>query len=326
MSPVGPPPPPPPAPNPTPSPESRAPLILLGNIIPQIFATAFAVARILSKSWLGGGRHTWGADDTTLTLSWLASLALTTTACLQTRHGAGRHLATLAASDVAPGLQLAYATLLLYNLALALTKVSACLLYARVFADRRNRALCVAALCFVAAYTLPLEAVSAAQCRPVAAVWGKGGRCIDTVPAFYASAACNVVADVWIIAHAVPRVLPLQIPRRQKGLLLFFLSLGWLTIIASIIRVVRISTILREPDKTWVSYDSSIWSAVEVDVGLVCVSAPATWKLVKKVAPGFAEAMTTRQHHPSDRRSSGGGGGDGGSNNEAANDAAGGTR
>lgn len=62
-------------------------------------------------------------------------------------------------------------------------------------------------------------------------------------------------------------------------------------IVASVVRVVRISTILHEEDKTWASYDSSIWSAVEVDVGLICVSAPATRKLMKKIAPGFMRSF-----------------------------------
>ncbi|KAK0609017.1 hypothetical protein DIS24_g12586, partial [Lasiodiplodia hormozganensis] len=246
------------------SPPSRAPLILLGNILPQSLATLFVLARITTRSLLS--RHnTWGPDDTTLTLSWLSSLALTTLSCLQTRYGAGQHLATVPLSNLKPSLQLAYATLLLYNLTLCLTKVSVSLFYLRVFADRWNKPLSLAALAFVVVYTVPLEVVSIAQ-----------------------------------------------------------------TIIAAIIRAVRISTILRSADKTWVSYDSSIWSAVEVDVGLICASAPATWKLVKKVAPRFAEAMTNdRSSSPSSGRGGGGGGGgeiSSGSNgtDDALNDAGGG--
>lgn len=218
------------------SPPSRAPLILLGNILPQSLATLFVLARIATKSLLS---RTWGSDDTTLTLSWLSSLALTVLSCLQTRYGAGQHLASVPLSNLKPSLQLAYATLLLYNLTLCLTKVSISLFYLRVFADRWNKPLSLAALTFVVAYTVPLEIVSVAQCRPVAGVWdraalvaeGKEVTCIDTIPAFYTSAVCNILADAWLIVHAVPRVLGLQMGRRQKGLLLFFLSLGWLYVI-----------------------------------------------------------------------------------------------
>lgn len=104
------------------------------------------------------------------------------------------------------------------------------------------------------------------------------------------------------------------------------------TIIAAIFRAVRISTILHSADKTWVSYDSSIWSAVEVDVGLICASAPATWKLVKKVAPRFAEAMTSGRSSSSasssgrrgGRRIRSGDGGSSGGTDDALNDAGGG--
>lgn len=42
----------------------------------------------------------------------------------------------------------------------------------------------------------------------------------------------------------------------------------------------------------------TIWSAVEVDVGLICVAAPATKPLFKKMAPDFLRSLTTRISHP----------------------------
>ncbi|GME39093.1 Integral membrane protein [Neofusicoccum parvum] len=276
---------------------SRAPAILIGNLIPQALASLFVLARIACKLHLDW-RRTWAHEDTVICLSWATSLALTVMSCLQTRYGAGQHIYAIPLRSLKPALQLAYGTLIAYNLALALTKISVCLFYLRVFcsdpAAARSRRLVVCCMAFVAAYTVPLEIVSIAQCRPASAVWEPGlagARCVDTVPAFYASAASNMAVDAALVAFVVPRVLPLPVPRRQKAVLLFFVSLGWVIIIASIVRVVRISTILRAEDKTWVSYDSSIWSAVEVDVGLICVSAPATRKLLQKIAPGFARSF-----------------------------------
>lgn len=163
--------------------------------------------------------------------------------CLQTRYGAGQHVWNVPLSSLKPGLQLAYGTLLVYNLALSLTKISVCLFYLRVFgsssssASRTNRLLCIACIGFVVAYTIPLEVVSIVQCRPPDAVWntapGESAQCIDTIPAFYTSAACNMAVDLWLIAYAVPRVLPLPLPRRQKVVLLFFVSLGWMYVVWS---------------------------------------------------------------------------------------------
>ncbi|KAK7729440.1 hypothetical protein SLS57_001925 [Botryosphaeria dothidea] len=244
--------------------------ILIGNIIPQALASLFVLARLACKTCFDRG-NTWGLDDTAICFAWATSLSLTTMSCLQTRYGAGQHVWNVPLSSLKPGLQLAYGTLLVYNLALSLTKISVCLFYLRVFgsssssASRTNRLLCIACIGFVVAYTIPLEVVSIVQCRPPDAVWntapGESAQCIDTIPAFYTSAACNMAVDLWLIAYAVPRVLPLPLPRRQKVVLLFFVSLGWMVIVASVVRVVRISTILHEEDKTWVSYDSSIWSA-----------------------------------------------------------------
>ena len=62
--------------------------------------------------------------------------------------------------------------------------------------------------------------------------------------------------------------------------------------IAGIIRVIRISTILTIPDVTWVSYDSSIWSAVEINVSIICAAAPALKPIFKRYMPNFMYSLS----------------------------------
>lgn len=160
----------------------------------------------------------------------VTSIAHTITSCLTTKYGAGVHIENLPIPTLKGNLQLQYASLLLYNLALALTKTSICLFYLRIFADDLNRRLALTALAFIVASTVPLELVSVFQCTPVTKVWAKeeDGICIGMFAHFWASVAVNMIADVWLLVQVVPNILPLQIPRRQKMVLLSVVSLGWL--------------------------------------------------------------------------------------------------
>lgn len=277
--------------------ENRTGAIFAGNFIPQIIASVFVIARIISKAWI---RRKWGADDSILCVAWALSLVLTALSCIQTDYGAGIHIEELPGSTIKINAKIDYASFLLYNLALSLTKISICLFYLDIFADPLNRILTKIAFVYIVLYTIPLVLVSAFQCIPVAAFWNPRmeASCINMYPHLVASAVCNMVADAWLTVQVVPNILPLQLPKRQKMILLFVVSLGWLVIIASIFRICRLNAVTDPRDFTWADYDVTIWSAVEVDVGLICVAAPATKPLFKKMAPDFLRSLTTRISHP----------------------------
>lgn len=110
--------------------------------------------------------------------------------------------------------------------------------------------------------------------------------------AFWTSIACNLISDVWLIVFAAPRVWGLKMQGRQKLALLATLTLGWVVVIAAIIRAVRISAIIHSPDATWRSYDSSIWSAVEINTSIICAAGPALKPLFRRFAPGFMYSLS----------------------------------
>jgi len=88
--------------------------------------------------------------------------------------------------------------------------------------------------------------------------------------------------------------------KTQKIALLSTLTLGWVVVLAAIVRVVRISSILTAKDTTWVSYDSSIWASVEINVSLICAAAPALKPIFKRYMPGLVYSLSgkTSQSRP----------------------------
>lgn len=60
-------------------------------------------------------------------------------------------------------------------------------------------------------------------------------------------------------------------------------------VIAAIIRVVRLAAVFSDArgDSTWTFYDVSIWTSIEVSVGIFCVSAPAMKPIIRRYTPGL---------------------------------------
>ncbi|KAI4727659.1 hypothetical protein E4T49_04516 [Aureobasidium sp. EXF-10728] len=269
-------------------PETRAPYILLGNILPFLLATVFYFGRVYSRAAI---LRTFGWDDWLLTAGYIAALANCIMACLLTKFGGGLHEADARPSTVVPSLKLLYGTLIAYQFSLCFTKLSLCALYLKVFTtSRSSRIFLYSVFAFVAVATIILECVSIFQCNPVEGVWNiaiQKKKCIDTIPAFYASTVESVLVDVLLIAFAAPKIMRLNLHARQKNALLFTICLGGIPVIASIVRAVRVSNILHVEDKTWVSFDSSIWSAVDANVSIICASIPSLKPLLRQIAPRF---------------------------------------
>jgi hypothetical protein len=167
---------------------------------------------------------------------------------LSTQYGSGHHLADVPPSDFEPNLQLTFSTAILYLTTLAFTKISICLFYLRLFTDRLSRNVVITTIIWIVVYTTPFLVTWIFQCDPI---WGyydysANPKCINTTPIFYTSSICNIVTDAWLIFFIAPKIWGLTIPRKQKAALLFIITLGWLVIIAAIVRIVRTTLAVNE--------------------------------------------------------------------------------
>lgn len=146
---------------------------------------------------------------------------------------------------------------------------------------------------------IPLEFISIFQCRPISAFWTetvrKAQMCLDIRPAFYFNGASNILTDIILIVVAFSQVLQLQVHKRQKIALLAVLSLGWLAVLAGILRMARTAPVLNQRvDPLWDSYEFNVWSAVEVNVSIICVAAPCMKPLLLRWIPRLLGSAASR--------------------------------
>ncbi|KAF2015855.1 hypothetical protein BU24DRAFT_422160 [Aaosphaeria arxii CBS 175.79] len=206
--------------------------------------------------------------------------------------GAGNHSSTVDSPlDFVMMQQYAYVAQLVTIPALALSKISICLFYYRVFdSDRRGRRLIMALIITMISTSIPLTAKTIFQCQPIEAYWTEmrpDDKCMHDLPYMYFYGSLNVLVDIGLIAIVLPRVIGLNLNKRQKGALVGIVLLGWLAAIAGIVRMVRVgqTLLVYKYDPMWNAYDISIWTSTEIYVSLICAAAPGTKPLMSKLLP-----------------------------------------
>ena len=164
-----------------------------------------------------------------------------------------------------------------------------CISYRSVFhSDKISRMTLTVAIMLLITTGITFEFVSIFQCNPISHFWNDPFHrtCINIQPAFYSNGVSNLLTDVMLIVIVVLQVLKLQMHQRQKIALLAVVSLGWLAVIAGIIRMVRVSRLVGPlVDPAWDAYDITIWTGLEVHISLFCAAAPCIRPLVLKLMP-----------------------------------------
>lgn len=166
----------------------------------------------------------------------------------ETQWGLGRHVWTMSkehftpymkvsktthAADVLPTLVLTnsqafYSSIVVYNVAVCLTKISIVLQYRRIFIQTFLRHITLGFLILLSAWGITLSVMLPLVCTPVESFWNRAvpGRCMNFKTVWYVMAGVNVATDFALFIMPIPVVSSLQLPRRQKLMLLAIFGLG----------------------------------------------------------------------------------------------------
>ena len=127
-------------------------------------------------------------------------------------------------------MQAFYSSIVVYNEAVCLVKISILLQYRRIFAGPIMQRLTMVGLVFISAWAVTLAFLLTLACIPVAKFWDASieGRCLDNLTIWYVMAGVNLVTDFSIFSMPLPVIRNLQLPRQQKFLLMGVFGLGFL--------------------------------------------------------------------------------------------------
>ncbi|KAM0200185.1 hypothetical protein ACHAPI_002609 [Fusarium lateritium] len=283
----------------------RGPAVFAVTTATLVLATVFVAARIVSRTFIVRN-ITW--DDRVMILAWLFAFFLSFTICFGVHNGLGRHDENIDLGRLPALRRCEYVFSILYNPALMATKTSILIFYLRL-AKHTQRVLRFASWLTLAIVNIAgviLTFMNVFQCRPTQAAWDMNydehARCIPLLTEFICSSPVNIVTDLAILALPIPVLTGMRLPSRQKTILVLTFTVGIFVTVVDVVRIYYLQQAITAPTSTttdpqsrfggqtdfaWNASRSLMWSAVEVNVGMMCACVPTLKPLVLKLLPSM---------------------------------------
>lgn len=233
-----------------------------------------------------------------------------------TSKGLGRHDADIPDSWLTGLHQTEYAFTILYNPALMATKTSILIFYLRMARNTQKllRIASYVTLVIVNVAGVVLTFLNAFQCDPPRAAYTTNtpGKCISIVTLYLCSAPVNIITDLAILVLPIPVLTGMRLPQRQKTVLVLTFALGIFVTVVDVIRIYYLQQAVNSQsfaegrlgtgfDFSWNASSALMWSAVEVNIGIICACIPTLKPLFKRILPSM---ITDRSPSGTDKEAS----------------------
>ncbi|KAK7942394.1 Satratoxin biosynthesis SC1 cluster protein 4, partial [Apiospora aurea] len=233
----------------------------------------------------------WQTPTGLVTVAMAMSILMTVFVKKDIDHGLTYHVWDILQSTYHIGERL-YGLLsyLTFILSVSFAKASMLVFYTRLAPQLWVRAV---------AYSLTAIFVESLSCRPLRGIVNEtlsdvDGACDGFYPGYVAVSCLNIVMDVVILLLPVPIVIPLQIPTRQKVLLVLTFATGVFVCVVAIYRVSYIPTLEASDDYDWYAVPDMILCFLEVNAGIVCASVPALCPFFTRYFPALISSHGKR--------------------------------
>ncbi|KAG4437240.1 hypothetical protein IFR05_007294 [Cadophora sp. M221] len=284
---------------------SRGRSVFVVTTVTFVLATFFVAARLISR--FGVLRHRT-ADDWVMILAWFLAFGLSFSIDYGTSKGLGRHDVDIPPSWLGPLRGSEYAFTIIYNPALMATKTSILIFYLRMSRNTQQilRIASYVTLAVVNIAGVVLTFLNAFQCSPVSAAYDptkSNQKCISIVTLYLCSAPVNIITDLAILVLPIPVLTGMRLPQRQKTILILTFALGVFVTIVDVVRIYYLQQAVDSQsiahsrlgtgvDFAWTASTALMWSAVEVNIGIICACIPTLKPLVKRILPSMITDRT----------------------------------
>ncbi|GFF41004.1 hypothetical protein IFM58399_06117 [Aspergillus lentulus] len=285
--------------------ENRGPVILAATSIVTISALLTVLARMYVRVFM---IRNVGADDYTMALTMVLSLAGWAIIIPEVVYGAGRHTAYVMDTAVKAN-QLNFATQGIYMWAIGLVKVSIGLFLLRFTPRRGYRVFIWAIIVFMSLYTTICFFTLIFQCQNIRSIWDPSvtSKCFNPTQLLqlsYTNTALNILTDLIFAILPAFMLRHLQVNRRVKASLVCILGLGIFACAAAFVKLSILPNYGRTGDFLWDYTDLTIWVVVECNTGIIAGSLPTLKPLFKQVLGSYgSQGSHSHSHYHSHSRS-----------------------
>ncbi|PGH31228.1 hypothetical protein GX50_06013 [[Emmonsia] crescens] len=285
------------------NPETRGPGLIITVLLFHIIGSTMVALRCYTRTRI---TFSFGIDDIWILLTIIPSTGLAT--CVLTaniNYGWDRHVWDLEAHKFKPGMHLATACYVFFAIATATTKLSLLAFYRRLLSPISHKSYKWVILVMEILAILSGLAYASGMpflCNPIGAAWdftpplyrpAYDYHCVDRFAVTFAASIGNTLLDLLTMLLPIPIAWQLRLPIRQRLAVIGIFCLGAIVVVASCIKTRYIVSAIGESyDEQFDAYPLWIMSIVEIDLGIICASAPALRPLVSRYMPKVFGSMS----------------------------------
>src|SRR5579871_876963 len=146
------------------------------------------------------------------------------------------------------------------------------------------------------------------QCRPIGVAFEtpipSSATCENIVTLYLSTAPLNIITDLAILFLPMPVLTAMRLPRKQKVILIITFGFGFFVTVVDVVRIAYLQQaassylaaiqnnsnstgahLRNTTDIPWYASLSFMWSAVEVNIGIMCGCVPGLKPLVSRFIP-----------------------------------------
>ncbi|KAG7409469.1 Satratoxin biosynthesis SC1 cluster protein 4 [Fusarium oxysporum f. sp. rapae] len=246
--------------------------------------------------------HSLGWDDRVMAAAQFLAIGSAVAIGLENNYGLGHHTWEQSKENYIAYMKAFYASVIIYNVAMCFVKIGILLQYRRVFTIPILQRLTFYGLVIMVTWTITIVFLNTLICVPVAKFWNSTlpGHCTDRLTVWYVMAGYNLVTDITVFCMPLPVIGSLNLPRKQKIMLLGIFSIGFCTCAISIYRIRTLKTAASTEDPNWDNVDAAMWSFLEVTLAIITSCLPTLRPLFSKLMPKLFASGFGRSTRPSD--------------------------
>ncbi|KAI1337741.1 integral membrane protein [Xylariaceae sp. FL0016] len=263
-------------------PETRGPVGKIVGSILITLATAILAIRLYARKKITRG---FGLDDTLIFCAYVPATVFVISGLIaEEKLQWNRHIWDVEPKFFVPDLKFGLVTLILFDVATGLTKLSMLAMIYRLtsasHAKAKSRTVLVLAV-IIGIDSFVFIIVEIFQCRPISSYWeisAEPKHCIDEGAHLAAANLINTITDFIIVLLPISTIMGLELPTKQRIIVSCLLCTGLLACGAGIARTYFQFQLSHSSDfdTTWDAWAVWFCSAIELYLGIICASVPAT--------------------------------------------------
>ncbi|KAE8151264.1 hypothetical protein BDV25DRAFT_97957 [Aspergillus avenaceus] len=249
-----------------------------------------------------------GIDDILIVIALIFAIAMGAVVSVATEHyGCNRHIWDVPLEWIPTDSKFNLIFQILFSISSSITKLALLWFCKRLLGTGSKGGLklynivLILGMALVAALCIIFLFFCIFQCSPIHAYWDLQPdyphRCLDEGNVVFAASVVNIFTDFLSTVLPMPLIWNLKLPARQRIAVISIFGLGIVVNIAGTIRTVYVyKSMVASYDTTWLGWPVFLAASIEINLGLICASAPALRPLVTFFLPRL---LSSTRHYAS---------------------------